>query len=111
MHAPVECIDEILALPHSSSDFVGLDLPPNDDDTWLYNGEEDLNAAMLERQKEIDSYERERLKRKQSKNPTGKYSTSTEDMNDFNPEDVAKNMQAFVDKMSSYEGAEVSGNG
>jgi len=111
MHAPVECIDEILALPHSSSDFVGLDLPPNDDDTWLYNGEEDLNAAMLERQKEIDSYQRERLKRKQSKNPTGKYSTSTEDMNDFNPEDVAKNMQAFVDKMSSYEGAEVSGNG
>lgn len=111
MHSPVKCIDEILALPHSSSDFVGLDLPPNDDDTWLYNGEEDLNAAMLERQKEIDSYERERLKRKQSKNPTGTYSTSRETMNDFNPEDVAKNMQAFVDKMSSYEGAEVSGNG
>lgn len=111
MHSPVKCIDEILALPHSSSDFVGLDLPPNDDDTWLYNGEEDLNAAMLERQKEIDSYERERLKRKQSKNPTGNYSTSRETMNDFNPEDVAKNMQAFVDKMSSYEGAEVSGNG
>lgn len=111
MHSPVKCIDEILALPRSSSDFVGLDLPPNDDDTWLYNGEEDLNAAMLERQKEIDSYERERLKRKQSKNPTGNYSTSRETMNDFNPEDVAKNMQAFVDKMSSYEGAEVSGNG
>lgn len=111
MHAPVECIDEILSLPHSSSDFVGLDLPPDDDDTWLYNGEEDLTAAMLERQKEIESYERDRLKRKQSKHPTGNYSTSRETMNDFNVEDVAKNMQEFVDKMSSYEGAEVPGNG
>ena len=47
MHAPVECIDEIFSLPHSSSDFVRLDLPPDDDDTWLYNGEEDMIAAML----------------------------------------------------------------
>ena len=71
MHAPVECIDEILSLPHSSSNFVGLDLQTDDDDMWLYNGEEDLTATMLERQKEIDSYERDRLKQKQSKNPTG----------------------------------------
>ena len=66
---------------------------------------------MLERQKEIDSYERDQLKRKQSKNPTGNYSTLRETMNFFNVEDVANNMQEFVDKMSSYEGAEVPRNG
>lgn len=32
-------------------------------------------------------------------------------MNDFNVEYVAKNMLEFVDKMSSYEGAEVPRNG
>ena len=31
-------------------------------------------------------------------------------MNDFNVEYVANNMQEFVDKMSSYEGAKVPGN-
>ena len=70
-----------------------------------------MTAAMLERQKEIDSYERDRLKVKQSKNPTWNYSTSRENMNDFKVVDVAKNMQEFVDKMSSYEGVEVPGNG
>ena len=47
MHAPVEWIDEIFSLPHSSPNFVGLDLLSDDDDTWLYNGEEDMTAAML----------------------------------------------------------------
>ncbi|KAH9297503.1 hypothetical protein KI387_029185, partial [Taxus chinensis] len=106
MHAPVRCIDEILALPHSSADFVGLELPPSDNDMWLYNGEEDLNATLLEREKEMVLYEKERLRRKQSKNPKGD-STSSKNMDDFNLEDVAKNMHAFVEKMSSYEGAEV----
>ena len=42
--------------------------------------------------REIDS------RQKQSKNPTWNYYTSRETMNDFNVEDVAKNMQEFVDK-------------
>uniref|UniRef100_A0A0C9RYR4 TSA: Wollemia nobilis Ref_Wollemi_Transcript_2485_883 transcribed RNA sequence n=1 Tax=Wollemia nobilis TaxID=56998 RepID=A0A0C9RYR4_9CONI len=92
-------------------DFFGMDLPPSDDDSWLYNGEEDLNAALLERQKEMDLYETERLKRKQSKNPKGSSSTSKKNMDDFNLDDVAKNMHAFVEKMSSYEGAEVPRTG
>ncbi|XP_057826118.2 protein ecdysoneless homolog isoform X2 [Cryptomeria japonica] len=108
MHAPVRCINEILALPHSSADFIGLELPPSDDDSWLYNGEEDLNAALLERQKEMDLYE-EHHRNKQSKKPK-EDSTSRKTMDDFNLEDIAKNMHAFVENMSSYEGAELPRN-
>ena len=45
------------------------------------------------------------------KNHTGNYPTSREIMNDFNLEYVAKNMQAFADKLSSYEGAKFFANG
>ncbi|RZC54898.1 hypothetical protein C5167_013758 [Papaver somniferum] len=56
MSAPVRCIDEIFALPHSSEEFKGLDLPPSGNDAWLYDGEDELKLAMVEREKELELY-------------------------------------------------------
>jgi hypothetical protein len=50
LSAPVRRIDQILALPHLVDDFKGQEVPPFDDDSWLYNGEDELNYALLERQ-------------------------------------------------------------
>eukprot|EP00252_Welwitschia_mirabilis_P018578 TRINITY_DN4124_c0_g1_i1.p1 TRINITY_DN4124_c0_g1~~TRINITY_DN4124_c0_g1_i1.p1 ORF type:complete len:699 (+),score=124.85 TRINITY_DN4124_c0_g1_i1:163-2259(+) len=111
MNSPVKRIDEILSLPYSPSDFDGMKVPMSDDDSWLYNGEEDLNAAMLERQKEIEVYENKRQKQKQSRRLEGKSNTSANTVDNFDPECVARNMHAFVQKMSSYEGAEVPKEG
>ncbi|XP_016198947.2 protein ecdysoneless homolog [Arachis ipaensis] len=76
MSAPVRRIDEVLALPHSVDDFKGHDVPPSDDDSWLDNGEEELDSALLERTDEFD------------------------------PSNIAKSMKAFVNTLSSYKGAE-----
>lgn len=102
-------IDEILALPHSADDFRSQKLPPSDDDSWLYNGEDELNAAILERQKEMELYNskhkgKQKLKEQQDSSP------STEHLDDFGLGDIAKSMQSFVQKMSSYKGAEVPEN-
>ena len=53
-------IDEILALPMSADDFKDQELPPSDDDSWLYDGEDELNAALQERQKEMELYNSKR---------------------------------------------------
>lgn len=109
MGAPVRRIDEILALPHSADDFRGQELPPSDDDSWLYNGEDELNAAILERQQEMEAYNskhkgKQKLKEHQDSGP------SSERLDDSGLGDIAKSMQAFVQKMSSYKGAEVPEN-
>ncbi|KAL6977878.1 hypothetical protein U1Q18_026661 [Sarracenia purpurea var. burkii] len=110
MSAPVRRMDEILALPHSADDFRGQELPPSDDDSWLYNGEDELNAAILERQKEMELYNskhkgKEKLKEQQDSGPS-----SNKNLDHVGLGDIAKSMQAFVDKMSSYKGAEVPEN-
>ncbi|KAH7688174.1 Ecd family protein [Dioscorea alata] len=102
LYAPVQRIDEILSLPHSADDFKVTEIPPNDDDSWLYNGEDELNSVMLERQKEMESYESGCRKNGKSRQPEGS--------NDFNLGNIAESMQAFVQKISSFEGAEVPGN-
>ncbi|KAF9601623.1 hypothetical protein IFM89_021089 [Coptis chinensis] len=107
---PVRRIDEILALPHSADDFRGVDIPPSDDDAWLYNGEDELNSALLERQKEMELYELNRKKSQKSGKQNSCNQTSSTGLNDFDPSDIAKTMQAFVQKISSYEGAEVPDN-
>ncbi|KAK0603902.1 hypothetical protein LWI29_009917 [Acer saccharum] len=111
MSAPVKCIDEILALPHSADDFSAQEVPPSDDDSWLYSGEEELNSALQERQNELELYN---LKQKNKQKPkesqdNGGPSTST-NVDDFDLGDIAKTMQAFVHKVSSYKGAEVPEN-
>ncbi|XP_077234122.1 suppressor-like protein [Tasmannia lanceolata] len=110
MNAPVRRIDEILALPHSVDDFKGSDLPASDDDSWLYGGEDELNSAILERQKEMEMYESQHRKNQKSGEQTGTNHSSNTPLDDFHLGDVAKSMQAFVQKVSSFEGAEVPEN-
>ncbi|PQM36157.1 protein ecdysoneless homolog [Prunus yedoensis var. nudiflora] len=110
MSAPVRRIDEILALPYTADDFRGQEVPPSDDDSWLYNGEEELNSELLERQKEIEHYNSKKKKNQKSKEQDNAGPSSSFNVDGFNPGDIAKTMQAFVQKMSSYEGAEVPEN-
>ncbi|KAF8018517.1 hypothetical protein BT93_H3408 [Corymbia citriodora subsp. variegata] len=106
LSSPVRCIDEILALPHSADDFRNQEVPPSDDDSWLYTGEDELNSALLERQKEMELYDAKHGKKQKSKEPSdaGPLNHSNED---FDLSNIAKTMETFVQKVSSYKGAEV----
>ncbi|CAK9231285.1 unnamed protein product [Sphagnum troendelagicum] len=114
MHAPIKCMNDIMAIPCTSSDFPAI-LQESDDDSWLYDGDTELTSALLERQKEMEAYEMRRASRKQSnKNTTADHETSNEDSPkrglkepSFDLAGLAQSMQAFVTKASSYEGAEV----
>ncbi|CAL5349470.1 unnamed protein product [Camellia sinensis] len=110
MSAPVRRIDEILALPYSADDFRGQVLPSSDDDSWLYNGEDELNAALLERQKEMELFNSKHNGKQKSKEQQDSGPSFDKNSDDFGLGDIAKSMQAFVHKMSSYKGAEVPGN-
>ncbi|XP_059307398.1 protein ecdysoneless homolog [Lycium ferocissimum] len=101
LSAPVRRIDEILALPESANDFKDQELPPSDDDSWLYGGEDELNAALQERQKEMELYNSKR--KQKAKEQDGPSNGS----DNFDLKDISKSMQAFVTKVASYEGAEV----
>lgn len=108
MSTPVGRIDEILALPHSADDFMSVEVPPSDDDSWLYGGEDELNAALLEREKEMEAYKSKHKGKQRSKDQENPGPSGTGD--EFGLGDIAKSMQAFVQKISSYEGAEVPKN-
>lgn len=108
LSAPVRRIDEILEMPYSAEDFEGIDLPPSDDDSWLYNGDDELSAELRERQKELEEYEAAKKHRKsQKENVSG---SSSSQPNEFNLGEITESMQEFVRKMSSFEGAEVPAN-
>ncbi|WOL19720.1 hypothetical protein Cni_G28522 [Canna indica] len=107
VNAPIRRLDEILFMSYSVEDFNGVELPPNNDDSWMYDGEEELNSAIMERQKELEDYEAEKKQRKQKKS-VGHACSSVS--NDFNLKDISETMQAFVEKLSSFEGAEVPDN-
>ncbi|XP_015963354.1 protein ecdysoneless homolog [Arachis duranensis] len=106
MSAPVRRIDEVLALPHSVDDFKGHDVPPSDDDSWLDNGEEELDSALLERQKEMELYESKHKKKGKGKENPDVGPSSGSKTDEFDPSNIAKSMQAFVNTLSSYKGAE-----
>nr|CAD1825529.1 unnamed protein product [Ananas comosus var. bracteatus] len=108
MNAPVRRIDEILSMPHSADDFKGIELPPNDDESWLYNGEDELNLALQERQKEMEEYEAAKKQRKLKQKAAESGSNSL--TNNFNVGDISESMQEFVRKVSSFQGAEVPEN-
>uniref|UniRef100_A0A2P2K4P3 Protein ecdysoneless homolog n=1 Tax=Rhizophora mucronata TaxID=61149 RepID=A0A2P2K4P3_RHIMU len=111
LSSPIRRIDEILALPHSAEDFRHQEVPPSDNDSWLYNGEDELNTALKERQTEMDLYNSKHSRRSKSKETQDTDpSSSGANFEDFDLSDVAKTMQGFVDKVSSFEGAEVPGN-
>ncbi|KAI9125442.1 hypothetical protein K1719_004058 [Acacia pycnantha] len=106
LSAPVRRVDEILALPHSVDDFKDQEVPPSDDDSWLYSGEEELNSALLERQKEMELYDLKHRKKGKGKEQQDADLSSGSNSREFDPGDITKTMQAFVHKMSSYKGAE-----
>lgn len=106
MSAPVRRIDEILALPYSVDDLKGQEVPPSDDDSWLYNGEEELTSALMERQKEMELYDLKHKKRGKAKEELDSGVPTGSNADEFDPGDIAKTMQAFVQKLSSYKGAE-----
>jgi len=54
-------------MSYSADEFKGVDLPPSDDDSWLYGGEEELNAELREREKELEEYEAAKKHRKSQK--------------------------------------------
>ncbi|KAJ6407355.1 hypothetical protein OIU84_010794 [Salix udensis] len=107
MSAPVRRIDEILALPHSADDFRCQEVPPSDDDSWLYSGEDELNAALQGRQEEMDIYNAKHKKKQIPKESQDAGPSSGSNFDDFDLGEMSKAMQAFVDKASSYKGAEV----
>lgn len=100
-------IDEILSLPHSADDFNNQELPPSDDDSWLYGGEDELNAALQERQNEMDFFNSKQKKKYKSKEQEEPGSESGKDVNEYDLGGIAKSMQSFIEKMSSYKGAEL----
>lgn len=110
MSAPVRRMDEILALPHSTDDFKGQQIPPSDDDSWLYNGEDELNSALQERQKEMELYDLKQKKKQKSELDQDAGPSSGSNLDDFDLGNISKTMQAFVHEMSTYEGAEVPEN-
>ncbi|VFQ92096.1 unnamed protein product [Cuscuta campestris] len=103
LSVPVRRIDEILALPHSVDDFKNQQLPPSDDDSWLYGGEDELNAVLQERQQEMEDYNSKQKKKQNSK----ENQDSSDKLDDYNLRNISESMQAFVKKMSSYKGAKV----
>ncbi|KAK4778215.1 hypothetical protein SAY87_018402 [Trapa incisa] len=107
MSTPVRRIDEILPLPHSADDFKSQEVPPSDDDSWLYNGEDELNSALEEREKEMELYDA-KIKNKQKSRDSlgsGPSSSSNNEVDDLG--NIAKSMQAFMQKVSSFQGAEI----
>ncbi|EOX91932.1 SGT1, putative isoform 1 [Theobroma cacao] len=107
LNAPVRQIDEILSLTYSADDFKNHDIPPSDDDSWLYSGEDELNSVLQDRQKEMELYEVNRKKKKKSKEHQDTGPSSSSKAEGFDLSDIVKTMQGFIHKMSSYEGAEV----
>ncbi|KAK8673000.1 hypothetical protein V6N13_111356 [Hibiscus sabdariffa] len=105
LNAPVRQIDEILSLPYSADDFRNEDIPPSDDDSWLYSGEDELNSVLQDRQKEMELYELKHKKKSKEQQDTGASSSSKGE--DFDLSELVKTMQGFIHKISSYEGAEV----
>lgn len=110
LSAPVRRTDEILALPHSVNDFRSQEVPPADDDSWLYSGEDELNSTLKEREKELELYNSKLNSKQKSKESQDSGPSFSKDIDDFDPRDIAKTMLAFVRKVSSYKGAEVPEN-
>ncbi|KAE8655855.1 Protein SGT1-like protein [Hibiscus syriacus] len=105
LNAPVRQIDDILSLPYSADDFKNEDIPPSDDDSWLYSGEDELNSVLLDRQKEMELYELKHKKKSKEQQGTGASSSSKGE--DVDLSELVKTMQGFIHNMSSHEGAEV----
>ncbi|KAG0632333.1 hypothetical protein M758_1G320500 [Ceratodon purpureus] len=112
---PIKRVKEILALQHTAADFRDSSLPESDSDAWLYDGEGDLTSAIHERQAEIDAHETKRAMRQNADgsaerdNGDSKPGETTDEPL-YDPEELVQGIQAFMSKISSYEGAELPGD-
>lgn len=114
MQTPIKRVKDILTLQHTASDFSGSPLPESDSDAWLYDGEADLTSAIHERHAEIDAHESRRRMRQNPEGSTGGVDSDaqpggTADEPLYDPEELVQGIQAFMSKISSYEGAELPG--
>jgi hypothetical protein len=100
----VRRIDEILSMLYSTDEFKGTDLPPSDNDSWLYGGDDELNAELCERQKELEEHEAAKKQRSQKQSVP---SSSKSQTDKFKLGEITESMQEFIRKMSSFEGAEI----
>ena len=114
MHSPVKRINNILSLPLCASNYSKPSLQSSDDDSWLYDGDADLTSAIHERQSEIEAHELKRARHENANKKSGTYdnqdhpaATGSEPL--YEPQDVVQSMQAFMNKISSFEGAELPG--
>ena len=98
LNAPVKRVDQILSLPHSADDFKGQELPASDDDLWLSNRDDELNAVLEGWQQEMEFFD---LKQKR------KQKMKQEDGADYDLGEIVNSVQAFMKNISSYEGAEI----
>lgn len=101
-------------MQHAAADFSGSPLPESDSDAWLYDGEGDLTSAIRERQAEIEAHESRRAMRQDPDGSTGRDTSDaqpggTADEPLYDPEELVQGIQAFMSKISSYEGAELPG--
>ncbi|CDY14571.1 BnaC03g48880D [Brassica napus] len=110
MSAPVRRIDEILALPYSEDDFKGQEVAVSDSDSWLYDGEDELNSVLQERQKEMEFYNEKKERKQKGKGKEEGGSSSDANVNNFDLGDISKSMEQFIQKVSSYKGAELPQN-
>ncbi|KAI3994306.1 hypothetical protein MKX01_012563, partial [Papaver californicum] len=94
MSAPVRRIGKIFALLHSSEEFKGIDLPPS-------------MLGFTMREKELELYELKQQKSQKAKENKGADRSAESAVNDSDLGDTVNSMQSFVQKVSSYEGAEV----
>ncbi|KAF8081978.1 hypothetical protein N665_0854s0015 [Sinapis alba] len=112
MSAPVRRIDEILDLPYSEDDFKGQEeVAVSDSDSWMYDGEDELNSVLQERQKEMEFYNSKKERKQKGKEKgEGGGSSSDANVNNFDLGDISKSMEQFIHKVSGYKGAEVPEN-
>eukprot|EP00850_Spirogloea_muscicola_P009755 SM000055S18289 [mRNA] locus=s55:613476:615269:+ [translate_table: standard] len=96
---------------------------PDDDDSWLYSGEEELAGAMAERQAEMEAAEAAHEGRQQRRRQATSRGEAAEGKAggkaakaggkvaagdpEFDTEQIVRGMRAFFGKMSGPEGAEL----
>ncbi|RZC52870.1 hypothetical protein C5167_021306 [Papaver somniferum] len=108
MSAPVRCIDEIFALPHSSEEFKCLELHPSDNDAWLYDGEDELKLAMVEREKELELYELKQKKSQKEKEKKDADHPAESAVNDSDLGDINALLKDIESVMGRFGGRDVT---
>ncbi|KAK9836917.1 hypothetical protein WJX74_011048 [Apatococcus lobatus] len=102
--APVQRVQDILAQPFDLARLQQEEQAMREDsDAWMAEGPDEVDRELQAAQAELDSSAK-------AKTPKGNAQGGAAGP-EFDPGEFARRMQAFVEKASSFEGAEVPGNG